>query len=182
MKKFISLLLTLSLSFSLAAPVFAIETLNEDTHSLVITSNTVELSDEQLIQQMSAMGFSQAEINTILLLEQERIMFNEGFTPANTNASKGFPSNPKEGDWYYSTFTIHFSTITLTAFGLAGALIKGGVGAGVALTLARAIINEVEKGSDYDAVEITMSYRYGTTNDGVPGWTPGPVEWKLIPR
>ena len=124
---------------------------------------------------MKMLGFNREEINTILQLEEERIQkVTYGITRS------GFPSNPKEGDWYYNTFDIHISTITLTVAGIAGALIKGGVTAAVALVLAEAILNEITEDSGYEKIVVTQSFRYGMTNDGVLGWNYGPVTWELV--
>jgi len=141
----------------------------------VVTNPTIDTYETELIQQMNVLGFSQEEVNTILQLEEERLQkLSSGITPY------GFPSNPKEGDWHYETFDIHLSTISVTVSGIAGALIAKGVGATLAIIAANAIMNEIIEDSGYEAIKVTMSYRYGMTNDGVPGWSYGPVTWELI--
>lgn len=178
LKRFVAVTLANSLFITLSAPSFAQSPDTAYSSESFGEVSYVELSDEQLIQQMHTMGFSQAEIDAILSLEHERVEANKELNVA--NARRSFPSNPKEGDWHYETISIHLSTISMTTFGVIGALIKGGVGAGIAITIAGAIVNEWKEDSGYEILEVTISYRYGTTNDGVLGWTPGPVEWRLI--
>lgn len=168
-KSLCALLMVVSLFISLSTPCFAV------ANNVVATNPAIASSEAELIQQMRALGFERNEINAILQLEEERIQkMSSRFT------TYVFPSNPEEGNEHYETFDIHLSTINLTVAGIAGALIKGGVGAAIALVLAQAIMNEITEDSNYEAIRVTICYRHGITNDGYPGWNYGPITWELI--
>lgn len=132
---------------------------------------------------MEALGFSQDDMEMILQLERERIQKGDrvmGYGRPNRMGRAAFPSNPKEGDWHYNTFDIHLSTIEITAAGIAGALVRGGVGAAIAVVAANAMLNELIADSGYTAIKVTMRFRCGITHHGCPVWRCGPVTWKLV--
>lgn len=166
----VAAIVSISLAFSLVVPCFAAD----EPKSVMLDT---EVSEAQLISQMEDLGFTSAEIDMILSLEAERIQAERSGISITWG---GFPSNPKEGDWYYNTFQIHLSTITLSVSGIAGALIKGGVGAALAMVAASAIMNELMESSGYEILEVTQSFRYGINNDGVLDWNYGPITWRLL--
>ncbi len=172
MKKSVNVLVSIfcvcAMLISLSAPTIAA--------SIYSSSNIgVDVNDSQLIQMMEDMGFTDGEISYIMELEYERRE-----NPFPKSLSRGFPKNPYIGQKYTATYRVHFSTITMTVSGIAGALIKGGVGAGIAVVLASAILNEWQENLDAKGVEVSIQYVYGETNDGVLGWNMGRQSWSLF--
>lgn len=188
-KKLMSIVLVCVLLATNSIPCFAAErsisynvplsNISSISKSAKGTVDYVEMTDIELINMMQDLGFTQLEIDTILQLEHERISSENNINIS--SSVRAFPSNPKEGDWYYPpAFDIHFTTANSTVSGLAAALITENIPAGVAVALASAIINEYMADSSYKAVLIQQSFLYGITNDGVLGWIYGPVNWTLI--
>lgn len=171
-KKLLSLALALVMSLSLCVPAFAMENHHQNEISFTSSEN---VSDEELIEKMQDMHLSQEQISYIMQLE-----YNRRSQTNRPNITTRSLSSPEIGDVNYETYRIHFSTMEITLFGILGALVGGGVGAGIALTLANAIFNEKSENMDKTGVEITVKYIYGYTNDGVLGWITGPATYTWI--
>ena len=165
-KVFVSIVCVCAIFISSYTPVLAASMYSRSEISLGV-------NDNQLIQMMRDMGLTDEEMSYIMKLEYER---REKSTSGQIS-TMAFPKNPYIGQRHTERYSLHWSTITMTISGVAGALIKGGVGAGLALVLAGAIMNEYEERLDSKGVTITVQYVYGETNDGLLGWNVGPTDY-----
>lgn len=149
--------------------------------------NLNSLDSNSVKNYILSLGFTEEEYNAAL----EELSMEYGIS---YRASKGFPSNPTDGQEYVVTTKKipvssleHLGIIAGTASlkdvaSALGTLLAGGEVAlsPVALiALAGALISIGAGLAGYQYVQFEIHYIYGITNDGVPGWNVGPVYTKL---
>ncbi len=138
---------------------------------------SVNVNDSHLIKMMEGMGLTDEEISYLKELEYER---RENENPFPNSLLRAIPKNPYIGQKHTETYSLHWSTITMTTAGIAGALVKSGVALAIAMVVAGAIVNEVQERADTKGFKVSIQYVYGETNDGLLGWNMGYQSWSYL--
>lgn len=131
----------------------------------------VDLSqyDREAVQMLQTLGVYSDE-DIALLLEYD--LTHPTQAPI---ARVTYPENPKEGDYFYETYIIRRSQVEIVADGAAAAAIYmsniTGLPAILCATAAALFIDKCLHDSKISAIELTVMYRYGLTDDLTMGWT-----------
>lgn len=160
---------------SALTPVYAANHIPSKTTLLSISSDYLQMNDEELIQIMRAYDYSPSEIEMLLEAEHARVAANKS-----QMAQRGFPSNPQIGDHYTSKVQIHFDTAVTGAASIATLLVAGNVPAAVAIVVADMIWKEYQHNLSATGVAVTIDYVYGYTNDGILGWNAGETNFRFL--
>lgn len=140
---------------------------------------SVDLSkyNQSTVREIKELGVFTDE-DTQLLMEYD--IAHSNIAPARVT----LPSNPKDGDVVYDTFRISKSTFVAGgsgAVGIALAIAKmGNVPVAVCTAVAAVIFNLMADNTDFEAIEITVKWRYGLTDDLTMGWTSTISNYQII--
>lgn len=122
--------------------------------------------------ELRSYGLSDADILHLIEVERQSLTQNaHGVT---------FFRRPRVGEQKKRTLYISTSTLlTAGSSALEAILAANGVPLGVAAYLFPVLMGVIGDNTSVKGVYITVTYVYGETNDGVPGWNVGPVTWRL---
>lgn len=166
----VCLLCSLCSIYSFAADI----NYNTATKNISVKNATPQISEEKLYSYMLDLGYSIDEANFLLTLSQ---------TTTITKNSWVFPPNPDIGDTFERTFFVSKATITgfgKSAAAIAAGLVLEGVAVGVAVLAASTVIDLIADNTDFEGIEFTTHYVYGTTNEGGLDWNTGATTWEII--
>lgn len=192
MKKFISALICATIVVSSSSNVFASTNLKNIPNTLNQSYETVTVNDqvsiymtkEEIDSQLKNLGFTNQEI-------KELHSRNLNSRDLNLMGTMAFPSNPKDGDIYNSSFKITNADLGLPgsvagcivpALSLSKATIAKKIVAKYGISslawsamAAGLIIGYINDKQGFTGFNINVSWRYGLTNDLVMGWSVGPT-------